>query len=239
MVMDQRAPLSEHGPPTFQAEVAVGSAGYWNGLQMHTRLPRFAVHQNPNLSNIAESWIRGFLRHRSYDGYGVECVLENAFASFAVTDDEHTVGGCWVEAVLKESWKRYQPQGQVAYHGTTLAAIYSILLWGLKQGPSPKQARNRQVMRGVFVHKHGTKHKARHYMKYFMFPEGFLLSVLLQCRVADPPTRRTCPPDQWCLPEDGVQVEKVYFHFVRFEDATPGAFWTWGQWEPKHEANPW
>jgi hypothetical protein len=109
---------------------------------------------------------------------------------------------------------------------------------GLKNGSVSKKASNGEYVRGVFAHKHGTRRKARNYMKYFMFPEGFMLSVLLKCKVEDPPIRSTCPPDQWILPEDGVQVEVVYFHFVRFEDCTPGNFWTWGLWEPNHEAKP-
>jgi hypothetical protein len=98
----------------------------------------------------------------------------------------------------------------------------------------------RTTVGGLFVHKHGTRQNARNYMKYFLFPEGFMVSVLLKCRVAEPPIRITCPPDQWCvLAEDGVQTQVVYFHFIRFEDVEPGHFWNWGQWEPKHEANPW
>lgn len=236
LVMCATVPLSENRPPQFQAEVALGSPRTWGSLQYHTRLPCFAVKTNPNLRAIAESWIRGFLRQRSYDDY---TTLEDAFTSFELVED--VMGGLMVVAELKESWKSNSPEGEVAYHGTSLASIYSILCQGLKKGTARKKAATNSTtyLQGVFVHKHGTRHKARNYMKYFMFPEGFMLSVLLKCRVADPPVRRTCPPDQWCLPECGVQVDIVYFHFARFEDYIPGHFWTWGLWEPKHEAPPW
>ena len=75
-------------------------------------------------------------------------------------------------------------------------------------------------------------------MKYVLFPEGFAVGVLLTCRVADPPARRTCPPDQWCLPQHGVQVESVGFHVLRFEDVTPGEFWVFGMWHPRNEVSP-
>ena len=49
---------------------------------------------------------------------------------------------------------------------------------------------------------------------------------------------RTCPPDQWCLPEDGVEVQSIGFHFLRLEDMTPGDFWLLGAWDPHHEVPP-
>jgi hypothetical protein len=226
--------MSEHGPPRFQAAVAVGSPDTWQELQLHTRLPHFAVLTNPNLGDTALSWIRDFLRLRRYDA---NTTLEDAFISFEICND--IMGGYMVQAELKDDWKKHDPQGEWAYHGCNLAAIYSVLCRGLRQGPARKKASNGDPIGGVFVHKHGSRHKARSYMKYFMFPEGFMVSVLLKCRVADPPIRRTCPPDHWCLPDDGVQVETVYFHFIRFEDCTPFTFWTWGLWEPRLEANPW
>ena len=65
-------------------------------------------------------------------------------------------------------------------------------------------------------------------MKYRMFPGGFVVAPLFECRVADPPTRRTCPPDQWCLPANAVQVTAVHFHLVFFEDVAVVDTWTVG-----------
>jgi hypothetical protein len=222
------------GAPTFQREVADGSPVEWHKLQMHSRLPSFAVARNPDLAAIAEPWTRQFLRLRPFND---TVTLEDAFESF--TADNDVMGGVMVAAVLKASWKHHSPQGQVAYHGTHLAAIYSILYWGLTPGPAENRASNGDIVRGVFVHKHGTKHKARNYMAYVMFPGGFMVGVLLKCTVAGPPIRRTCPPDQWCVvSNEGVQTDVVYFHFIKFEDVQPGEFWTWGNWDPKIEANP-
>ena len=76
-------------------------------------------------------------------------------------------------------------------------------------------------------------------MKYFMFPGGFVAAPLFMCLVYDPPARRTCPPDQWCLPEIGVQVTAVHFHLVAFEDVAPGDLWIYGPWSSSLEAHPW
>jgi hypothetical protein len=222
--------------PRFQRGVAAGSPSLWHNTALYARLPHFAVARNPDLADIAERWARQFLRLRPYN---VTATLEDAFESFA--SDHDVMGGIMVAAVLKASWKHHSPQGQVAYHGTHLAAIYSILYWGLTPGPAENRASNGDIVRGVFVHKHGTKHKARNYMTYVMFPGGFMVGVLLKCTVADSPFRRICPPDHWCmLFNDGVQTDVVYFHFIKFEDVhrQPGDFWTWGDWDPKLEANP-
>jgi hypothetical protein len=222
-------------PPRFEEVVAVGSPSVWHKLQMHSRLPGFAVARNPDLAAIAELWTRQFLRLRPFND---TVTFEDAFESF--TSDNDVMGGVIVAAVLKAFWKQHSPQGQAAYHGTSLAAIYSILYWGLKPGPAKIRAFSGEIVRGIFVHKHGTRNKARDYMRYVMFPAGFMVGVLLKCTVADPPIRRTCPPDQWCVVSTGVQTDVVYFHFIKFEDVRrqPGEFWTWGQWDPKLEANP-
>ena len=115
-----------------------------------------------------------------------------------------------------------------------MAVLYSILVHGLKTGPSQKQASNGESISGVFVHKHGTRSKARGYMKYFMFPGGFVAAPLFMCLVDDPPARRTCPPDQ-C----GVQMTAVHFHLVAFEDIAPGDLWIYGPWSSSLEAHPW
>ena len=75
-------------------------------------------------------------------------------------------------------------------------------------------------------------------MKYIMFPQGFAVGVLLTCKIEDPPIRRTCPPDQWCVPQNAVQVQSVGFHFVRFEDVKPGELWLAGMWDSSNEVSP-
>jgi hypothetical protein len=100
-------------------------------------------------------------------------------------------------------------------------------------------ASNKTQTSGVFVHKHGTINKARGYMKYWMFPGGFVVAPLFECRVAGPPERRTCPPDQWCLEAKAVQVIAVHFHVVPFEEVKAGDFWIYGPWEPSLEVSPW
>ena len=214
---------------------ASGSPATWRQLQAHSRLPRFARLMRPDLRSLAEPWVRAFLRNRVYDR---RSTLEDAFTTFTVIDDVHV--GCMVQAVLSPSWYINRPQGEVAYHGTSMAPLYAILCQGLQRWPDTrKQASNGEQISGVFVHKHGTRHKARNYMKYFMFSGGFIVGVLLQCRVADPPQRRTFPPDQWCLPENCVQVEVVHFHFVAFEDVLPGHLYIYGEWESVQGAPPW
>ena len=165
------------------------------------------------------------------------CVtLRDAFCSSATIDDIHA--GIMVTMTLKNIWKFYWPSGETAYHGTDILMLYSILCRGLQPGPATKAARNGERISGVFAHKHGTRAKARNYMKYFLLPEGFVVGVLLTLKVEDPPIRRTCPPDQWCLPPNGVQVQEVGFHFLRFEDLTPGEFWIAGMWDPHKEVSP-
>ena len=136
-VMDIVALSPATGAPAFNRAVAVGSPDTWGWLQLHTRLPSFAVCRNPNVRDVAEPWIRSFLRQRTI---GVETVttLEDAFTSFTVEDD--IMGGCMVVAPLKDSWKKNQPRGQDAYHGTHVAAVFAIIIDGLQPGPSSKQA---------------------------------------------------------------------------------------------------
>ena len=213
-------------------------------FQLHSRLPRYAVFKRPSLELIAESWVRSFLSRRSYEPPLFSSNLQNAcrtlgdmFKSFTVTADSD--GGQWVTGILHEWCRANQPQGEVAYHGSSLAALYSILVHGLRVGPSTKRASNKERISGVFVHKHGTRYQARGYMKYWMFPGGFVVAPLFECRVADPPERRTCPPDQWCLPANAVQVTAVHFHLVTFEEVKPGHLWIYGPWDSSVEASPW
>jgi hypothetical protein len=117
--------------PEFEANNAAGSSSIWAGLQLHSRLPRFAVPRNPILADIAEPWIRFFLRSRAYNAY---TTMEDAFASFRSVND--VMGGVMLPAELKDVWKHYSPQGyKDGYHGTSLAAIYNILTKGLKRVP--------------------------------------------------------------------------------------------------------
>jgi len=100
-----------------------------------------------------------FLRLRRYDD---NFTFEDAFDTFSSEND--IMGGVMVSAELNDGWKHHAPQGQVGYHGTSLAAICRILSRGLQPGPAAKTASNGQLVRGIFVHKHGTRHKARNYM---------------------------------------------------------------------------
>ena len=187
-------------------------------------------------------WVKDFLQKRvAVDRKGItipSLTMNAAFEECSAIHDIH--GGIMVNVPLRESWKLNWPRGETAYHGTDIYRSYSIACRGLLEGPSLKADRNGRLVRGVFVHKHGTRKKARNYMKHVLFPGGFAVGVLLTCRVEDPPKRRTCPPDQWCLPQDGVQVESVGFHFLRFEDVDlrPGEFWIAGMWDPCNEVSP-
>ena len=229
----------QQGPPAFRPDLATHRLD--GPSQLRARLPRYVEFRDPDIRSMAEDWIRKFLSLRagvSDQGYVIpEVTLQDAFSSSTAIDDIN--GGIMVNMALRENWKFNRPSGETAYHGTGLAHLYSILCLGLRPGPAMKAASNGERIGGCFVHKHGTRNKARNYMKYVLFPEdGFAVSVLLTCRVADPPVRRTCPPDQWCLPPHGVQVESVSFHMLRFEDVRPGTLWIAGVWDPCNEVSP-
>ena len=169
---------------------------------------------------MAGDSIRKFLSLRvavNEIGYVIpHSTLLDCFISSTAIDDVN--GGIMIDMPLRENWKQYSPSGEIAYHGTDIACLYSILCRGLLPGPARKTASNGERIGGVFVHKHGTRNKDRNYMKHIMFPEGFAVGVLLTCRIEDPPVRRTCPPDQWCLLQDGVQVESVGFAISKFTE---------------------
>jgi DNA-directed RNA polymerase subunit RPC12/RpoP len=229
--------------PEF-VEGAPGTAERLARRQMTAKLPRWAVFTRPNVATIAEPWVRSFLRHRSYKPTLVSShlqkaseTLEDIFTSFTVKADKF--GGQSVTGIIHERARVNEAQPDVAYHGSSMAAVYSILVNGLRTGPSTKMASNKQQISGVFVHKHGTINKARGYMKYWMFPSGFVVAPLFECRVAGPPDRRTCPPDQWCLQAKFVQVTAVHVHVVPFEEVKAGQFWIYGPWDSSLEVFPW
>ena len=222
--------------PSYDCTSASGTPTTWSKLQIRARLPYHTQFLAPNVESLAVGWVQSFLRQRLAWG-DPACCLEEAFPSLSVTRDRHA--GFMVSGELAPCWKWNDPEGEVAYHGSLMTAVFSVLVNGLKANPgTKKKASNGDYLSGVFCHKHGTLSKARGYMRYFTFPGGFIAAPLFQCRVANPPIRRTCPPDQWCLPEDGVQVTHVHFHPVANEDVQPEQFWIVGSWHADLEANP-
>jgi hypothetical protein len=245
MKAQQRAVDADEAVAPEFSEGAHGTVQILARRQTTARLPRCAVFTRPNVATSAEPWVQSFLRHRSYQPRMVSShfqkagpeTLEDIFASFTVTAD--TNGGQSVTGIIHRWARVNEQQHEVAYHGSSMAALYSILVNGLRVGPSTKMASNKKQITGVFVHKHGTINKARGYMKYWMFPGGFVVAPLFECRVAGPPERRTCPPDQWCLEANAVQVIAVHFHVVPFEEVKAGDCWIYGPWEPSLEVSPW
>ena len=175
---------------------AAGSTELCKNMQTLKKLPNFAVLCSPNLRDIAKPWVEAFLSHRRCG----ESNLMQAFDvdSWSVLND--SVAGVMAKGTVKQHWFTSGRHTLVeqADHVTHMGCLFDIMCHGLEVGTSEKQCgrRTEEMVQGVFMHKHGARRLARNYMTYWMFPEGFVVSVLLQCRAADPPARRTCLPDQ-------------------------------------------
>ena len=104
---------------------------------------------------------------------------------------------------------------------------------GLHKGPSGKQIKPEgKYGTGLFVHKHGTYNKVWNYMVYMPFA-GFLVCVLLKCRIASWTDRIACQPDQWCVKDPAkVSMHTVYIHMVRFDNFVSGECYAFKGWRP-------
>ena len=86
------------------------------------------------------------------------------------------------------------------------------------------------------MHKHEPYNKAWSYMVYMPF-DGFLVSMLLKCKIASWTDRITCQPNQWCVEDPSkISVHTVYIHMVRFERFVFGECYAFTGWRRDLEA---
>ena len=122
----------------------------------------------------------------------------------------------WVEARFSERSKTHSQQVTAswnsAFHGSNMSVLLSILKRRcLDTGPRGKVANRhgRKKFFGVFCHKHGTRKKAAHYLRYFQYT-GFIAAPLLELKVHN----QIACGDQWCCDPADVQIEAVWLHVV-------------------------
>ena len=213
----------------------------------------------PNLSlHQCLDWVESFLATRPLGMGGIDRALslrslfgeqlvchdhQDLVPSDESTDD--SMRSCFVQCqVVPGEFSPVPVRSQVAYHGSHLGCLYSILA---SRGEVSfdetkyKQANQRThtQVRGFFCHKHGTRRKAGGYMKYFLVSEHMLVGVLLEMRVpVDHPHIVKCFPDQLCVPDPvkNAELRAVWFHCVSRRHTSTLQYY--GTWEDHKELRP-
>jgi DNA-directed RNA polymerase subunit RPC12/RpoP len=153
------------------SEGAHGTAEIFARRQRTAKLPRCAVFTRPNVAKSDEPWARRFPIHRSYKPTMVSSQLQKAsqtveeiFTSFHGEGRRILNGGQSDTGIINEWARVKESRHQVAYNGSSVAALYSMSVNALRVWPATKMACNKQQISRVFVNKHGTINKARGYI---------------------------------------------------------------------------
>ena len=118
------------------------------------------------------------------------------------------------------------PEGQTAWHGTTIFALPSII-------KMKKLVPGSALPKGIYCHRMGSASKAQSYMCHTPIGHGLLLAPMLKLRVISP---RKVRVDQWLVEEANCSIEKVFVRVVRISGLEPGREWLTKPWMEQQEA---